>query len=203
MMKTETDSRVGAKQTQEPSNEELRDYQRQIEAIERDAQELVDALTDEQFNWHPAPGIWSIADCLSHLNVTGSLYLSRIDASIEEARSRKLFAAGPFRHGFLGNWFVRSLEPPVKRKFKAPGLFEPTPDQPLDKVTREFMSLQSEVRARLNSAGGLDLKRARVVSPISRFLKLSLGQSFRLIITHERRHLWQARQVKSHPSFPQ
>ncbi|HEY0005036.1 MAG TPA: DinB family protein [Pyrinomonadaceae bacterium] len=181
---------------------ELEEYQRQLEAIKQEARSLIEGLTDEQFNWHPAPGVWSIADNLAHLNVTGQLYLSRIDASIEEARSKELFGAGPFRHSFLGNWFLRLLEPPVKRKFKAPKIFVPMPDQPLARVAPEFISLQDEVLERLHRANGLNLARARVASPISRFLRLSLGQSFLLITSHERRHLWQAAQVKAAQGFP-
>src|SRR5574341_987320 len=102
---------------------EPEDYICQLEAIQSDAREIAAGLTDAQFNWRPEPGRWSIAQCFDHLSVTASRYLTVIDEGIERARARGLYGNGPFRHGWLGNWFARSLEPPVKRKFKAPKAF--------------------------------------------------------------------------------
>lgn len=40
--------------------EELRDYCEQIANIKEDAQEITAPLNDQQFNWRPAVGKWSI-----------------------------------------------------------------------------------------------------------------------------------------------
>jgi hypothetical protein len=48
----------------------------------------------------------------------------------------------------------------------------------------------------LERADGLDLRRVKVATPISRFLKMSLGAMFAQIAAHERRHLEQARRVR-------
>jgi hypothetical protein len=50
-------------------------------------------------------------------------------------------------------------------------------------------------RLHIEQADGLDLKRVKVVSPISSFLKFSLGMTFAQAAAHERRHLAQARRV--------
>src|SRR5687768_16252992 len=91
-----------------PSMPELREYQRHFEAIMADTNDLLAHLTDAQFNWRPAPGRSSIAECLAHLNITGQMYLPLIDRRIREARERRAFSRGPFRHGLLGNLFVRA-----------------------------------------------------------------------------------------------
>ena len=181
---------------------ELEEYARQVEAIKRDATDLVVELSEAQFNWRPEAGRWSIAECLTHLNVTARQYFPLIRAAIEQARARHLLSAGPFRHGFLGNWFVRSLEPPVKRRFKAPKIFVPPPDQPFVSVVPEFMGVQEQLLRFVRDANGVDLARAKVHSPASRLIRISLGQSLALLAAHERRHLWQARQVKDNPRFP-
>lgn len=49
----------------------------------------------------------------------------------------------------------------------------------------------------LRSADGLDLARIKVTSPVTRLLRLSLGQWLAGLAGHQRRHLWQARQVKT------
>ena len=47
--------------------------------------------------------------------------------------------------------------------------------------------------ARVRAAAGLDLKRAIVVSPVSRFVRMPLGGYLEFLLAHDRRHLWQAR----------
>jgi hypothetical protein len=181
---------------------ELQEYHHQIEAIRRDAEDLVAGLSEAQFNWRAAPGHWSVAECLAHLNATAQQYFPMISESIRQARDHGWLSQGPFRHGWLGAWIVRSMEPPVKMKFKAPAAFVPPPDQPMTKVVSEFMEYQNRLIQLLHEAGGVDLGRARVQSPATKLIRLSLGQGFGLITGHERRHLWQARQVINHPNFP-
>lgn len=74
--------------------------------------------------------------------------------------------------------------------------------QQLTLALGEFLSLQDQLEKRMTQADGLDLGRVRVSSPISRSIKMSLGQSFALVLAHERRHLWQARQVRGSAGFP-
>ncbi|MDT4897553.1 MAG: hypothetical protein QOH25_2630 [Acidobacteriota bacterium] len=186
----------------EPLISDLQDYRRQIEAVNLDARDLLAGLNEAQFNWRPTPGHWSIAECLDHLTVTNRELIEGIKKTINDARSKGLTSRGPFRHGWIGNMFVRSMEPPVKMKFKAPKIFKPRPDQSLEATARDFFAAQDEVLHLIAEANGVNLARAKVASPVTRLMKLSLGQVFGLITTHERRHLWQARRVKDDPVFP-
>lgn len=186
----------------EPLISDLLDYRRQIEALNLDARDLLAGLNESQFNWRPTPGHWSIAECLDHLTVTNREMIESIKRTISDARSKGLTSRGPFRHGWIGNMFVRSLEPPVKMKFKAPKFFKPRPDQSLAEVTRDFFAVQDEVLRLVREANGINLARVKVTSPVTRLMRLSLGQVFGLIAGHNRRHLWQARRVKTDPAFP-
>lgn len=181
---------------------ELEDYRRQILAVSQDARDLIEGLSEAQLNWQPSAEQWSIAECLDHLAVTNREMIKKLRAAVIEARAKGLLGYGPFRHGWLGNMFVRSIEPPVKRKFKAPQIFRPRAALSLDEVARDFFSTQEEVLSLINEANGVHLARVKIASPISKWIKYSLGQAFRLIATHERRHLWQARQVRNNGSFP-
>ena len=196
-MTTGSGVRVG-----EPLAADLQDYRRQIEAVTRDARDLIAGLSEAQINWRPSPAHWSIAECLDHLTVTNRELMERIEAATIDARSRGLTGRGPFRHSMLGNMIVRSMEPPAKMKFKAPKIFKPRPDQSLEAVAREFFATQDELLRLIREANGINLARVKITSPVTRLIKLSLGQAFGLIATHERRHLWQARQVKGSQKFP-
>lgn len=182
----------------------LEEYRRQIAEIRRDTDELLAGVSDAQFNWRPEPHRWSVAECLGHLNVTGTAYLRALDRAISEARSRGLTGGGAFRSGLLGGWMTRSMEPPPRMKMKAPkSILPPAPDRPLATVREEFMALQDEMERRLRDAEGLDLTRARVTSPVASFLRVRLGDAFGFLLAHERRHLWQARRVRDEPGFAQ
>jgi hypothetical protein len=182
--------------------EELEDRRRQLEAVNTDARDLIAGLTDAQFNWRPAPDQWSIAECLDHLTVTNRELIRPLGAGIMDARAKGWLGRGPFRHGWLIGKFIRSMEPPVKRRFKAPRIFKPRSAMPLEEVAREFFETQGEVLRLINEANGVNLARVKITSPVTSWVKYSLGQAFDLIATHERRHLWQAREVKGHAAFP-
>lgn len=182
-------------------NAELAECRRQFESARKDAEKLLAGLTDAQFNWRPAAGRWSIGECLEHLNA-GYGALPRFDRVIPDARSRGWVSQGPFRHGWLGNLYVRLMEPPPKIRVKTPKRYAPAPDRAFAEVAPRFLALQEELIRRLRDANGLDLARIKMSSPISRRFKLSLGQWFAFLAAHERRHLWQAWQVRRHPEFP-
>jgi hypothetical protein len=177
--------------------EELADYGRRYQAAKQAAAELTAGLTDRQLNQRPAAGGWSVAECLDHLLVTGEQVLAPIDAGIDRALKRGWTSSGPFRYGRLGNWFVRSNgggQPP-RRRFKAPSLYQPSPARPAAELVESFGALQARLQQRLERADGVDLARVKISSPVTRLLRLSLGQWFALLAGHQERHLGQARRV--------
>jgi hypothetical protein len=178
------------------------EYRIQFERLAGEADALVAPLTEVQFNWSPATGGWSVAECIDHLNVTARLYLPRIDEAIAEAIRRGLYGDGPYTHDLLGRLFVLSMEPPAKIKVKAPESFRPGARRARSEIMAAFRAYQVQFVDRLRQANGLDLRRAKVHSPASSWIKVSLNSGFALMLAHERRHLWQAHQVVTSSGFP-
>jgi hypothetical protein len=181
---------------------ELHGYCEEIERIAREARELCQGLSDAQFNWTPAPGRWSIAQCMTHLNVVTTIDLPLIAAEIEKAKVAGKFESGPFRYGFFFRWFVRFMDAPAKRKVKAPKTYVPPPEAPCQKTLDQFLAHHQRLAELVKRSNGLDLRRVKAPSPVGKWLKFPLGQRFALILSHDRRHLWQANQVRKEPSFP-
>ena len=180
----------------------LREYYRQVEEIKRVAEDLVEGLSEEQFNWRQGPEKWSINECLEHLNVSARLYLSVLADAVSGARIQGWFSKGPYKHTWLGPLMVRSMEPPVRIKFKSPRRFTPPPDIPMSQVVPQFMAFQDRLLGLIRDANGVDLGRPRVQPPGNRLIKLTLGEGIALMTAHERRHLWQARMIMVDPTFP-
>lgn len=177
----------------------IRALEEGFDAIERDARALISGLTAEQGIWRRAPGSWSVAECLDHLATANRVYLP----PMEEAAARAL-QYGRLRRraalpGLIGGWFVQSLEPPVKPHFKmkAPKKIVPRESPPLDDAGRQFFASQHDVRAFLRRYADIDLAGVRFVNPFIRGIRFSLATGLHVIAAHERRHLWQAWNVRN------
>jgi hypothetical protein len=175
---------------------------RQFEGISADADALVAPMRDDQFDWRPAPNAWSIAQCFDHLNATARAYLPTLDEGIADAIRRGLYADGPFRYGWPGRISVWLMEPPPRIRMTAPQTFSPASGRPRHDVMAALRAYQVQFIDRLRQSNGLDLARARVSSPASKWLRFPLGSGFALMAAHERRHLWQARRIAESPAFP-
>jgi hypothetical protein len=185
-----------------PLATDLADCLRQLDGVDADAAKLLNGLTEVQFHWSPESSRWSIAQCLVHLVIVGGKYLAILDETIDNARADRLLSRGPFRYGFIERWFVRSTEPPPGIRLRTPLAARPPDDQALPGVIANFLAMQDEMRKRIRAANGIDLARAKVSSPFIRALRMGLGPCFEFLAAHERRHLWQAWQVRKDERFP-
>ena len=163
---------------------------------------LCAGVSQEQFNWSPAPGRWTIGQNVAHLNLTDGGDTDALRSSIDSGRTAGLTGKGPFSYGLLTRKFVESMEPPATSSFKAPKGYQPPPQLDKDHTVAEFIRIQKAIRSLMRISAGLDLARVKTDLPalpalLRPFIKMELGARFELIATHDRRHLWQAEQVKN------
>jgi hypothetical protein len=175
--------------------------QSQLAALKTDASELVSGLRESQFNWRPDQRKWSMAECLLHLNIVGDRYVRIIETALEAARARGFTAREAPAHGFVGKWILANTEPPPKRRYKSPRGFTPSYGQPITAVLPTFLHLQDQLTLQIERSNGLDLGRIKVPAP-GLPVRFNLLLTLEWIVAHERRHLWQARQVRENPAFP-
>lgn len=178
-----------------------------MEANLDSADELTRGLSHQQFNWRAEPGRWSIAQCLTHVNMVNNLDLAPLEQAIAAGCSRGITGEGPFHYGFLATKFVASQDLPIKRKFKAPKSFVPPPEADPEKTIGEYRVISGEIRRLMLLANGLDLARVKVAlsalpAPLRAIVKMPLGARFTLLVNHDRRHLWQAGEVRKQTQFP-
>jgi hypothetical protein len=180
-----------------PECRELVEWWSGVDAIRADALEIFSGRDNDAFNRHPGPGRWSVAEVFDHLLTTWHRYKPCIERTITDGRARNITGAAPFEHrGMIANWLIGQLAPPPRRRFPAPKAFQPSSSAyDLSKVQSRFMAALDERQATMREADGLDLARLKFTSPLTRFVRMTLGQGYRLLDTHDRRHLWQARAV--------
>ena len=183
-------------------NAELERLLYQEKVILQEAEGLYWGLSDSQLNWRPPSGGWSIAQCLDHLNRINDKMAAGIAEAIQRGRSSNMLHDGPYTYGFLSRWFLRTLQPPVAKRFRAAKPFQPAPHRSMDELKPDWERTHAKMQDLLHSCQGLDLARIKVQSPAARLIKYPLGVAFWIQTVHDRRHLWQMRQVRNHASFP-
>jgi hypothetical protein len=177
---------------------DIRSLHDQLEAAEREVQELVVGLSAEQGVQAPEPGRWSVSQCLDHLATGNRVYLQAMRAPADRARLLGRFRQRPANPGVLGGLFVASLEPPPMwwSRLKAPRKIRPRTAPALADTVASFLASQAEVRAFLLANADLDLARIRFPNPFIPWIFFSLATGFHVLVAHGKRHLLQAWGVK-------
>lgn len=177
---------------------ELQEHIEGLEFAKQEVPDIIRGLTPEQFNWRAQEGTWSVGECIDHLYKTGFHLTEPLKDAVEKAQREGRTAAGPFKYGFLGSWFVNAAsipKDPDKGKFKAPKLYVPASDLDAEDLIPKFLLLQDDFIEITRAANGLDLKKIKVASPALNILRLSIGLWLKLIPNHQKRHFLQARRV--------
>jgi len=175
-----------------------------IDAADRAGESIARQVTDEQFHWRPRDGQgWSIAQCLDHLAVINSLYSAPVRQAVDNARARGWTRRAPAAPGFFGRRFIASQEPPVKRKFSAPGSVQPAAAvKSREEILSAYHHAHTVVRKLIADAAEVDINRATFPNPFVKIIRVRVSTAFLVLAAHDRRHLWQAEQVRTAPGFP-
>jgi hypothetical protein len=103
----------------------------------------------------------------------------------------------------LGAYMVKHLGPQVKKKMKAPALFQPSYSElPVD-IVLIFSEMQDKVKEYFRRLQSFPVNKIFIASPVTPFIAYSLADAMSIIAAHEQRHLNQALHVLNHPEFPE
>lgn len=144
----------------------------------------------------PAPGKWSAAQCIEHLNSYNRYYLPQIEKALLNGVYKNLPAQATYKPGWLGNYFTKLMKPGVNgelaSKMQSPKDHRPAANLNAEKVLEEFIEGQEKLIGYLVRAEKINIGKLRVPISLSKFIKLKLGDTFRFLIAHQQRHLLQA-----------
>lgn len=177
----------------------------QFAAIREEAAALICDYSKEQLTWRPAPGAWSIAEHFAHLNSLNGQDLPVLFQAIAAGkRDGKTSSEANPRWPWLDRMFIRMMEPPYRIGVKTPKQYVPkASDTDPHEAYIEFERTHNDLDYMMGDAEGLDLRAIRVVSPASKWVRMSLGGRLALLAAHDRRHLWTMRKLAAMPQFPQ
>ena len=146
-------------------------------------------LPDDRLRQQPQAGAWNALQAVEHLNIFDGEYLDRVGERLREhgTHSRK-----EFRSSRLGGFIVGMITPgPKSRKIKTFKPFQPaqTPDR---SVLHTYRGVHDRLTVFLEQARTADLKGVRVDSFLTTLVKLPLGDTLKMLVYHDWRHLEQA-----------
>lgn len=150
-------------------------------------------LTAAELNHRPREGSWSILECLEHLNYYGDFYLPEIERRINAGRHS---AEPEFKSGLLGDYFAKMMLPGEQMKpMKTLKSMNPIGSR-LDKGTVDkFLGQQKKLLSLLDSARQVSLNKTKTSISITPMIKLRLGDTFRVVIYHNQRHVEQTGKI--------
>lgn len=146
--------------------------------------------SNSELNSRITEGSWSVLECLEHLNLYGNFYLPEISTKINTSKTKR---KEQFKSGLLGGYFAKTMLHPAKIKtFKA---MNPIYSNLDNSTLKTFMEQQYKTLEILDLAHNVDLNKVKTSISISSFIKLRLGDTLRVVIYHNKRHILQAQRV--------
>lgn len=175
------------------SNRELvQDLKSRTEEVIAEAKKF-QSLENEQLNWKASPEKWSILECYEHLNRYADFYTNEIANKINTGKKA---TNGIFKSGWLGEYFAKSMLPKEKlNTMKTFSNMNPVGSQLKKNVLDKFIGHQEKMLLLLDQAEAINLSKTKTGITISNWIKLRLGDTFRVVIYHNQRHTVQAQKV--------
>ncbi|MCU0451006.1 MAG: DinB family protein [Bernardetiaceae bacterium] len=173
----------------------MKDWTLQIDEITEHFVANFGTLSSEQLNWKPNPQTWSIAQNIDHLIVVNETYYPVL-ASLKEGTYKLPFIGRVgFMVSFLGKTVLNAVKPDRKKKMKTFPIWEPATSKVKNDILDKFKKHQGELKKQIETSKDLVEKGTVISSPANRNIVYKLETAFDIIVSHEQRHLEQAKEV--------
>ena len=169
----------------------------QIDSITQSVQADFGHLTPRQLNWKPASETWSIAQNLEHLMAINKSYEPVLKSVREGTYTLPFLGKLGFMVTLMGNMVLGSVQPDRKRKMKTFPIWEPAQSNSADDILEQFIRHQDDLKNLIQGSNDLLATGTIISSPANANIVYKLETAFDIIVTHEARHLQQAREVLS------
>lgn len=172
-------------------NAQLTELSEKLRLNAKRAESLVSRAGEARLAERPKSGSWSAAECLVHLTISTEVYFPTWPSALADARRRGLIENGarPFRMDFAGALLNWSLKPSTRIRTSTPAILRP--DISGD-VLAGFLRSQDRLLEVMLDSAGFALDRIKIASPVNARVRYNVWSSFRIMDTHQRRHLLQA-----------
>jgi hypothetical protein len=152
-------------------------------------------LSEEELNWKPSPKVWSVAQNLDHLMVINKTYYPVIQSAKNSSYSLPWIGKIGFMVNFMGKMILDSVQPDRRKKMKTFPLWEPSASNFSRDILEKFKAHQEDLKNMISDSEELLKKGTVISSPANKNIVYKLETAFEIIITHEKRHFEQAKEL--------
>ena len=166
-----------------------------LNAVENLKNQPIDFL-----NWKQDSENWSALECIEHLNRYGDFYIPEIANKIKNSKYK---SSEIFKSNWLGKYFSKSVSYNEDlNKMKTFKSMNPLNSKLNIKTLEKFINQQHQIIELLDKSKFVNLDKTKTAISISKLIKLRLGDTFRVLIYHNERHIKQAEKTltKAHAS---
>lgn len=175
----------------------MEDWITKLDGITEQAVSHFGALTIEQLNWRPNATSWSIGQCIDHLIRVNESYYPILSSLSVGTYKTPFMANFGWIVSFFGKMLLNAVQPDRQRKMKTFPIWEPSESKVDGDLLKRFENHQLELKRKIDEAKGLVGKGVIISSPANRTIVYKLETAFDIIVSHEQRHLEQAKEVLS------
>ncbi|MTB51667.1 DinB family protein [Lewinella sp. W8] len=159
------------------------------------------ALPVDTLHLRPRPEAWNALECLEHLNRYAEYYNPEIRRRLESTKHRTQTES--FTSTRLGNYFAAGMKPgPQTKKISTFKSMNPHQDDLGVEVVHTFIKYQEDMLELLEAARSVDLTRTKTGISITNLIKLRLGDTLRVVVYHNWRHVAQAQAAMAQSTTP-
>jgi uncharacterized damage-inducible protein DinB len=164
----------------------------ELEAQLQEALKVFQNLPEDTLIKSAANGGWSIAECFEHLNTYAEFYQPRIRKAL--AGNKPINFQVSFNHSWIGQYFITMMDASKsKKKYKAIKKHRPMAIKNPHEVLAKFIQHLEDLVELLKAAHSKELQKIKISTSLSSFIKMNAGDTLQFLLTHNRRHINQAK----------
>ncbi len=173
----------------------MHNWTKRLDAVTLQVQHHLGTLDKDELNWKPALEVWSIAQNLDHLMIANQSYMGQLDALMTERYTPPFIARIGFVVRMFGKMVLGAVEPTRKKKVKTFAIWEPVQSDFSADLVDRFVQHQVELKQVIAAVQPWVDRDAVISSPASHNVVFKLETAIEILVTHEERHLAQAKEV--------
>jgi len=183
------------------SSEILEKFLNEAPLLIGEVNKRLSGLSESQINWKFSEERWSIGECIEHLVITQKLYNSKIN-ELQPLIKTPGEGEFTFKHTFSGRMILKYVDPNSATRSKTFKVFKPALKQTNANIIGSFCEEVETMISFAEKLKGADLTKLKIISPLSKLIKMNVGDALLINLYHNRRHLNQAEKILNKNNFP-
>lgn len=148
-----------------------------------------------ELNWKPFETSWSIAQVIDHIMITNRSYYPIFEQIKTNTFKTPWIGKIPWIPDLTGRMILSYVRPDRKKRSKTSRLWEPSRSQIQFDILDRFKDHQQELLLWIRILSNHTDRDMIIHSPASKMIVYPLHLAIEILISHEERHLNQAREV--------